>query len=331
MPKPNTNEICGKLGFPSVSDQLYKECVSRFKRVWLRKKHSELLPRPVALGNDNKTQEQESGLRQQYSEFPTHWGDANLVNCRIAGTCCALSPGDCHGLPHNCHCPCNYRCCYHAYDPCAKHCPPDYHDPLATTSPLATSSPLSTSSTVITKKRPGVFDHKEDPEPQARPLTNWPRQVDLPELQFMSFTVLFRGLNSTQVESTSYASISEFHRLANITLRNEEYQDHFGVEQVDSVERVISDQGSWNAAVMATQGNCPTQSSFAGLSVVAIHADADDWQPGRDNSEPQDKGEGPLQPADLPGTKESTGGWGAMEVGDIGEDVASGQNDNVDD
>ncbi|KAG0635010.1 hypothetical protein HOY80DRAFT_1004650 [Tuber brumale] len=103
-------------------------------------------------------------------------------------------------------------------------------------------------------------------------------------------------------------------------------------------------------AVMAAQGNRSNQSSFAGLLVVAIPAvedldhfveeeigpdyngeDEDERQLGRDNSGPEDNGEGPSQPSDLPRTKESTGGGGAMEVGDKGKDVASGQNDNDDD
>ncbi|CUS07052.1 unnamed protein product [Tuber aestivum] len=105
---------------------------------------------------------------------------------------------------------------------------------------------------------------------------------------------------------------------------------------------------------MAAQGNRPNQSSFAGLLVVAIPAvedldhfvqeeigpdytgeDEDERELGRDNrpsnSGPEDNGEGPSQPSDLPRTKESTGGGGATEVGDKGKDVASGQNDNDDD
>ncbi|KAG0632751.1 P-loop containing nucleoside triphosphate hydrolase protein [Tuber brumale] len=185
----------------------------------------------------------------------------------------------------------------------------------------------------------------------------------------MFFTVTFRGHNSTRVHSTSYASISEFlcqvcwtreraPQLAarsmmlktNITIWNDEYLDLFGVEQGDMIERVISDQGSWNVAVMAAQGNCRNQSFFAGLLVVAIPTvedldhfveeeigldytskDDDEREPGRDNSGPEDNGEGPSLPSDLPRTKESTGGGRPMEVGDKGKDVASGQNDNDDD
>ncbi|KAG0640489.1 hypothetical protein HOY80DRAFT_1041783 [Tuber brumale] len=217
----------------------------------------------------------ESELRQQYSDFRTHWGDANLVNwadCRESAVQFMIrqmkkgrsdmapeakkaaevanwpvappAPVTATASPTTATAPATTTAATTTMAPAQSSTPATTMTPLATTGYLATSSPMSTRSTLITKKRPGVFDHKENPERRARLLTNWARQVDLPALQFMSFTVLFRGPHSTRVHSTSYASISEFHPLTNITLQNEEYQDHFGVEQGDSMEWVISDQGS---------------------------------------------------------------------------------------
>ena len=61
-----------------------------------------------------------------------------------------------------------------------------------------------------------------------------------------------------------------------ITLRNDEYLDIFpSVEQGGRVELGISDQGSWNSALMTAQGNRPNADSFVGLLVVAIAAESD--------------------------------------------------------
>ena len=38
---------------------------------------------------------------------------------------------------------------------------------------------------------------------------------------------------------------------------------------------IISDQGSWNAALMMAQGNRPNEGSYAGLLVVAVAATED--------------------------------------------------------
>jgi len=63
----------------------------------------------------------------------------------------------------------------------------------------------------------------------------------------------------------------------NITLRNDEYMDLFpGVEQGGRAELGISDQGSWNAAIMMAQANRPNERTSGGLLVVAIDAESDE-------------------------------------------------------
>jgi len=49
-----------------------------------------------------------------------------------------------------------------------------------------------------------------------------------------------------------------------------------GVEKGGRAELGISDQGSWNAALMMAQANCPNEGTFAGLLVVAIDAESDE-------------------------------------------------------
>ena len=122
------------------------------------------------------------------------------------------------------------------------------------------------------------------------------RQVELPELLFTAFSVSFCGPDSTRTHSTTYASVNEFPRLVpwargrapqlstksmllktNITLRNDEYMDFFpGLEKGERAELSISDQGSWNAALMLGQAKRPLEGTFAGLLVVAIDAESDE-------------------------------------------------------
>ena len=134
-----------------------------------------------------------------------------------------------------------------------------------------------------------------------------------------------------------------------ITVRNDEYMDLLpGTEQGGKVEMIISDQGSWNAALMMAQGNRPKEDSYAGLLVVAIAAredgehgveeeigpdytgeDEDEREPGRGNrhgnSRPGDDAEGASQPSNLPRQSRSTGGEGAREAGDNAGDGGSDQ------
>ena len=114
------------------------------------------------------------------------------------------------------------------------------------------------------------------------------------------------------------------------------------------MELGISDQGSWNSALMMAQDNRPNADSFVGLLVVAMAAesdqnhgvseeimpdhtgeDEDEREPGRGNrpgnSRPEDRGEGPPQPPGLPGQNRSPGGEGAAGAGDNGGDGGSGQ------
>jgi len=105
----------------------------------------------------------------------------------------------------------------------------------------------------------------------------------------------------------------------NITLRNDEYMDFFpGVEKGGRAELGISDQGSWNGALMMAQANRPNEGTFAGLLVVAIDAESDEnhgveeeigpdytgkeedeWELPRNNrpENPGHGGEGPSQPS----------------------------------
>jgi hypothetical protein len=134
-----------------------------------------------------------------------------------------------------------------------------------------------------------------------------------------------------------------------ITVRNDEYLDLLpGTEQGGRVEMIISDQGSWNAALMMAQGNRPNEGSYAGLLVVAVAAtedsehgveeeigpdytgeDEDERELGRGNrhgnSRPGDDGEEASQPSSLPRQSRGTGGRGAMEAGDNTGDGGSDQ------
>jgi len=63
----------------------------------------------------------------------------------------------------------------------------------------------------------------------------------------------------------------------NITLRNDEYMDFFpGVKKGGRRELGISDQGSWNSALMMAQANRTNEGTFACLLVVAIDAESDE-------------------------------------------------------
>ena len=134
-----------------------------------------------------------------------------------------------------------------------------------------------------------------------------------------------------------------------ITLRNDEYLDIFpDVEQSGRVELGISDQGSWNSALMMAQGNRPKAGSFVGLLVVDIAAesdqnhevseeimpdytgeDQDEREPGRGNrpgnSRPEDSGEGPSRPSGLSGQSRSPSEDGAAGAGDNAGDGDSAQ------
>ena len=241
--------------------------------------------------------------------------------------------------------------------------------PLANRPAPGSSSPLANRGALSTRKQIRFHDDEgEVPRSPSGPPTKRQRQVELPELRFSSFSVSFRVLGSNRIHSTTYASVNEFPRLVfwarerapqlstvpillktTITLRNDEYLDIFpGVEQGGKVELGISDQGSWNSALMMAQGNRPNADSFVGLLVVAMAAesdqnhgvseeimpdytgeDEDEREPGRGNrpgnSRPEDRGEGPPQPPGLPGQNRSPGGEGAAGAGDNGGDGGSGQ------
>ena len=137
-----------------------------------------------------------------------------------------------------------------------------------------------------------------------------------------------------------------------ITVRNDEYLDLLPDTELDGrVEMTISDQGSWNAALMMAQGNRPDEGSCAGLLVVAVAAtedsehgveeeigpdhtseDEDEQELRRGNhhgnsrsGDGGDGGEGASQPTGLPRQGRSTGGGGATEAGDNSRDGGSGQ------
>jgi len=65
--------------------------------------------------------------------------------------------------------------------------------------------------------------------------------------------------------------------MTNITLQNDEYMEFFpGLEKGGKAELGISDQGSWNTALMMAQANCPHEGSFAGLLVIAMDTENDE-------------------------------------------------------
>ena len=172
-------------------------------------------------------------------------------------------------------------------------------DPVSS-STLPSSSPLANRGAPTTRKwaRFVVDDDDNDgevPRSPSRPPTKQQRQVELPELQFNTFSVAFRGPDSNRIHSTTYGSVNEFPRLVlwarerapqlrtvlmllktTITLQNDEYLDIFpDVEQGGRVELGILDKGSWNSALMMPQGNRPNAGSFVGLLVVGIAAERD--------------------------------------------------------
>jgi len=104
----------------------------------------------------------------------------------------------------------------------------------------------------------------------------------------------------------------------NITLRNDEYMDFFpGVNKGGRTELGISDQGSWNAALMMAQVYRPNEGPIGGPLVVAIDAESDenhgveeeigldytceqeDWQELRRNNHPENPGHGGEGPSQL--------------------------------
>ena len=80
MPRPQAADICQKLGLASTSHQDYQKCVSEIKRVWLGEMYPDLIPRPNALANEDKTMEWESGLGVMYVDYPTEWALANFTS-----------------------------------------------------------------------------------------------------------------------------------------------------------------------------------------------------------------------------------------------------------
>ena len=140
-----------------------------------------------------------------------------------------------------------------------------------------------------------------------------------------------------------------------IILQNDEYLDIFpDVEQGRRVEMGISNQGSWDSALMMAQDNRPNAGSFVGLLVVGIAAecdqnhriseeimpdytgeDEDEREPGRGNrpgnSRPEDSGEGLSQPSSLSGQSRSPGGEGAAGAGENARDGGSRQSCDDDD
>jgi len=255
--------------------------------------------------------------------------------------------------------------------------------PQTTRSSRSGRSPLSVRGRFNTRKRARGDDEDEGPESPSGPRAKRQRQVDMPELRFSSFNVTFRGPNSVQddpnnpqvpnrsrVHSTSYRSVHQFPHLVrwarartpllqgermmlktNIIIRNDEYLDLFAVAQGDRVERVISDQGSWDAAVMMAQGNRPNEDAFAGLFVEAISARADynhlveeeigpdytgeDERGPGSNNRPRNtgrgnNGEGPSRPSRRSGELMSQGGGGTTGAGDNRGVGGSRQDDDSD-
>ena len=161
------------------------------------------------------------------------------------------------------------------------------------------------------------------------------RQAEELELRFRSFTVTFgSGNRDVRIHSTSYGSVNRFPDLVrwarekapqlrnvsiilktNFVIRNEEFREIFRVPLGSTVERVISDQGSWNAAVMASQANRLNDGSYAGLLVLATdvigggdHLPSERIAPDYTG---EDEGEGTPERGNRPaGTREAGGNSG---------------------
>ena len=255
---------------------------------------------------------------------------------------------------------------------------------LVSSSTLPFSSPLANRSAPTTRERARFVvdnnnnnnnnDYGEVPRSPSRQPTKRQRQVELPELGFNSFSVSFRPPDSNRIHFTTCASINVFPHLVvwtserapqlrtvpmllktNIPLRNDEYLDIFpDVEEGGRVERGISDQGSWNSALIMAQGNRPNAGSFVGHLVVGIAAESDQDQgvseeimpyytgenederePGRGNrpgnSRTDNSREGPSQPSGLSGQSRSPGGERAARAGDNVGNGGSGQSGDDDD
>ena len=107
-----------------------------------------------------------------------------------------------------------------------------------------------------------------------------------PDLKFPEFAIILKGLPNPL--ATSYDSTWKFEDLLNwilqklsslrgqrivcwmeVTIRDEEYSDMLSCARNEKCNQMITDQSSWNAAVMAAQANCLKEDHFYGIAIFA--------------------------------------------------------------
>src|SRR5205807_4038087 len=185
--------------------------VSEFKRVWLGQKHPDLIPGPKALADEDKTVEWESGLRAMYVDYPTEWALANFTSPADRRDCTVqflilqtkkVRQDEAEAT----------KKAAEAARTLTKRPPAPLHRPAPltssthvtpmtpTTASATTSSLLSTRSALITGKR---ARNDDEGEVAGSPPAKRPRQVELPQLRFTSFSISFRGPNSFRIHYTT--------------------------------------------------------------------------------------------------------------------------------
>ncbi|KAG0125069.1 hypothetical protein HOY82DRAFT_617162 [Tuber indicum] len=320
--------------------QSIEPVISNFKRTGLRQQHQDLTPGPVALAADDKNVEFESGIRRIDTDFPIPWTLGNFaspvdrrecapqfliqqmkkVRSDIAvetkraakATPAATARAKRRTMPAAPATSTTHTTTI-ARTPTRTHrSPVAIRSSVAARGCLDPRSSLATRRALTTRKRARIDDEGEVGESLSRLLAKWPKQVELRELRFTSFSDSCCGPDSNRIYPTTYSSVKEFPRLVR---------------------------------------NHPNEGSFVGLMVVAVAAegdmdhrvedeigtdytgeDEDEEELGRGNGcgnlgpeELEDSGEGPSQPSGMPRQTRSTS-WGrSIEAGGTTRDEGSGQ------
>ena len=155
------------------------------------------------------------------------------------------------------------------------------------------SSPGNHSSPSGQQSSPGGYRYSQSPFPHS-PLPSPKRRkvAEKPNVQFKEFALILKGLPNPP--ATSYDAVWRFEDLLSwilkrlpalnaqrivcwteLTIRDEEYSDMLGCALNGKCKRIISDQPSWDATVMAAQANRPNTDRFYGISIFACLETAD--------------------------------------------------------
>lgn len=143
------------------------------------------------------------------------------------------------------------------------------------------SSPSGQKSSSPHRHSPHSSQYSPPPSPKRR------KMIEKPDLKFPEFAIILKGLPNPP--ATSYDSTWKFEDLLNwilqklsslrgqrivcwteVTIRDEEYSDMLGCALNEKCNRMITDQSSWNAAVMAAQANRLKEDHFYGIAIFAL-------------------------------------------------------------